>query len=266
MNLKMGFSLFVTTMGLSVSAFAMRKMSPEFGNFMLKAPCADQVKESTSKVLFSQSWYPLMISRPHMKLMSGIAFRNTKTGYGYELFIDRNSTTLTEFNLNGETVSSNVWDQRNACDLRSSDYKSKRAKLPVAAESNKDVFTDKDLIETMKASPWGVIYVWSPNMPLSVSAIKEIKQAMSDQKGKLTILVDGKINMSSAEELLSKGEVLPAEVRQAASSELFSHGMILHYPIAFIYKNGLLSNRTYIGHKKSEIYSKWITKELAEME
>jgi hypothetical protein len=256
--------LIVAQMLTMTSAFAMSK---EFQGFISKAPCATQVKEATSQVLFRQNWYPLMISRPGKRLARGIAFRNTLTGYGYQLFSDASSTTLSEFKLDGTLASSSVWDRQNGCLVRISDYKSKRVVVKTAAEAqDKAAFTDKDLFETLKTNKWGVIYVWSPNMPLSIVALKELKDAMKTRGGKLTILLDGKTSLKAAEELVKSGEVLDTEIKQVSSPELFARNMTLHYPVAFIYKNGLLSNRKYIGHKRSEIYGKWIDSSIAEME
>jgi hypothetical protein len=257
--------LIMAQMLMTTSAFAMSK---EFQGFISKAPCATQVKEATSQVLFNQSWYPLMISRPGKRLTPGIAFRNTRTGNGYQLFSDASSTTLAEFKIDGQPVSSSVWDQHNGCLVRTSSYRYKRVTVKTAAErQGKPTFTDKDLFDTMKSSKWGVIYVWSPNMPLSIVAMKELKDAMASRSGgKLTILLDGKTSIKAAEELVASGEVQASEIKQVSSPELFARNMTLHYPVAFIYKNGQLSSRKYIGHKRSEIFGKWIDTSIAEME
>ncbi len=249
---------------ISLPAFSMSK---EFEGFISKAPCAQQVQEATSQVLFNQNWFPLMISRPHKRLSRGISFRNTKTGYGYQLFSDATSTTLAEFKLDGTAVSSNVWDQKNGCLIKSSDYKSGKVQMTTSAQrQGKGFFSDKDLFETLKSNQWGVIFVWSPNMPLSLEAIQNLKAAMKETNGKLTILADGKTSIEAIEALVKTGQVQPSEIRQVSSSELYAHNMTLHYPIAFIYKNGLLSNRTYIGHKRTEMYKLWISTALAGME
>ncbi len=238
--------------------------SKEFEAFVSKAPCIDELKASTSKVFFNQTWYPLMISRPRQPLIPGFAFRNTITGNGYQLFADQTSTTLVESKLNGDTISANVWDTRKSCRLHSSDYKSAQFKVTAPARSRgMAVFNDSNLNDLLKSSSWGVIYVWSPFMPLSIEGIKEIRQAMTEKgKGKLTILVDGKANIKAATDLVEKGIVNAEDIRQVDSPELLARGVALHYPSAYIYKSRFLSNRSYIGHKSATVYSKWIDSEI----
>ncbi len=250
---------------LAQGAFA---MSPEFEKFIDKAPCGKEILQGryVSQIFTNQRWYPVPVAQPYKPLMMGIAFRNTMTKYGYKLFSDKTSTTLLEANIEGKKESKYVWDKRFSCDVKISGHAWQPKEFKTSSQDfGKKGFTDDDLYKVMKKSEWGVIYVWSPAMPLSVAGIQEMKKAIATVggNGKLIVLVDGKISFKDVAKVLKLGKVTKAEIKQVASPELYERGVALHYPSVILFKNSFLSNGKYIGYKEAPTYVNWIKKETA---
>lgn len=244
-----------------------------FTSFLRDAPCGEQVRGSISRIVVNQAWFPVSVSEPRRPLAHGIAFRNTRSGVGYRLHSDAGSTTLTESRLSGEVITSSVFSRNFGCRPRIRDNPSTRSVTFASTRVDSNAFRDEDLFATLKQHAWGVIYVWSPSMPLSVAGIREVKAAMEAAKlrnggegGHLTILMDGRARPEQAQPLLDRNEVTAEEARPVASDELQARGLSLHYPVAFIYKDGLLANRTYAGHKPADVFARWIQLELAALD
>lgn len=146
--------------------------------------------------------------------------------------------------------------------MNSNDSEYAPVKLP---QVEKTAYTDSDLKKTLGEHKWGVIYIWSPYMPLSVKAIREIKAAVKNKGGHVTILLDGKASLDEAKKWMKKEKLNMEELTQVGAYELYERDITLHYPITLIYADGFLSNRSYVGHKSSKIFEKWIEIELAEI-
>lgn len=229
-----------------------------FSKQMLKMNCVKNLKKNIDPKLIDKNWSPLLIAKAGEHIKSGIIFRNSKSNTSYTIYgnkktvvyevVDKNthkmtSTTFTAGICEPKVVSTNL------------EAESKDSKL--IKNENVNLFTDLDLYSSMKKNEWGVIYVWTPYMPLSVQGIAEIKKAMKNSGGELTILLDPKATLSEAEKWVEKGLVQKNELKRAESNEIFDRGLGVHYPAVYIYKNEFLANSDYVGFKKAQIYSKW---------
>lgn len=99
-------------------------------------------------------------------------------------------------------------------------------------------------------------------MPLSVEGLHEIKAAIAAKGGHLTILMDRNASELDAEKWIALGKVEVTDRLPFASQELLARDIGLHYPVLYLYKDGFLSNREYLGFKTKEVYLQWIRLEL----
>lgn len=226
-----------------------------FRQAFTKLACRKNIEKTLPPLLNRKTWVPLLVSEPAQNLKHGVVFRNSKTGFSYSLYGTAESSTYAVLDIKKEEVTKTTW-LANSCD-KPSIVKTKKAST--VAKSPKDgFFTDTDLQKTLQAKNWGVIYIWTPYMPLSVDALAEIKKAVTNKNGTLTVLMDRNASTDQANKWLSQGLVQKQELLKADAQELFERGLGVHYPVAYIYENGFLSNSEFIGYKTTEMYSKWI--------
>lgn len=233
--------------------------SPDYGDELKTVVCIGGLAQAVDAHLKTQSWVPEPISIPRKPLINGIAFRDSRTKKYYKIWSFKNETSLLEGDLKSKEEILKTWNNLKACALTQ-----EKRKAPEFPSFGKVGFSDAELDKTLNANPWGVIYVWTPYMPLSVEGLKEIRDAVHAKGGNLTVLLDPKADPVEAKKWIGKGAT-DADLNPATSDELNSREMGLHYPIAFIYKNKFLSNRTYVGFKYNNIYQKWIDIESAEL-
>lgn len=268
--------------------------SPEFKKFFFKdeaktkdnVPCAASVVANISRMHHNQHWYPIAASEPRKNLMTGIAFRNTITRKAIKIYTDKKTTTLLEIDITGKRLSKSVFTPgrvhpneplratlgSRACSPVNTDHRSKTFDEHTSSEAyGEDSFTDAKLYEVIGKPAdkyWGVIYLWSPAMPLSVEGIREIKNAMATlgNNGKLVVLADGRVDYADVRKALELNKVDGAEVMQIASEELIDRGATLHYPAAIVFKDGFLSNKKYIGYKPGPSFARFIKKDLGDLD
>lgn len=228
-----------------------------FIKYMTKINCVKELKKKIDPKLIDKSWAPIMIAKPNQRVKPGIVFRNSKTGNTHTIWGNRKTVTYEVADKIKETKSATTFTA-GECAAKVIDSKLESA-VPVATTKEKlNHYLDADLFSAMKKNSWGVIYVWTPYMPLSVSGLAEIKKALAGTDGELTILLDPRATVGEAEKWIEKGLVQKNELRKAASTEISDRGLGVHFPAVYIYKDGFLANTDYVGFKKSEIYSKWI--------
>lgn len=117
-------------------------------------------------------------------------------------------------------------------------------------------FRDIDLAELMKQNTKGLIYVWSPQMELSVKEVSELKDYKLDYP--VSVAMDAEGDALVAEKI-KKDKRLPEEyLRRVNSSALFSADVALHYPAVIFYKNGKILQRLpgYNGRNLKQIAKK----------
>lgn len=225
-------------------------------------PCNRQVKARLGSKVIRRTWIPVTVFE-RSGILPGLSHRNSVEQKAYLLFRDHLTVELKEFDLNTKTQRQIVWNSKEQCQPKISDLPTT---APTASPSSG--FTDANLSALLTRNKWGVIYVWSPYMPLSIKAATEIKSALAKTDGSLTILVDGKASPTQVAAWVKRGLIVASdkvsvgETTPALSTELDTRGLGLHYPALFVYKSGYLSNRTYLGHKRSDSYKKWIDLEL----
>lgn len=229
-----------------------------FVKYMDKINCVKEFKKNLDPKLVDKTWSPIMIAKPGQHIKSGIVFRNSKAGMTYTVWGNKKTITYEVADKTKETKVITTFTA-GSCEAVASTAKIETVPLVDIAKNEKlTPYLDADLFSSIKKNSWGVIYVWTPYMPLSVQGIAEIKKAMANSGGDLTILLDPKANLSEAEKWVEKGLVQKSELKKVNSSEIFDRGLGVHYPAAYIYKDGFLANTDYVGFKSAQIYSKWI--------
>lgn len=229
-----------------------------FDQQMKKSDCAGLVEKKILPKYQRQFWFPISIALSPKEVQFGISYRNTNDKVAFELWSKNGSTFLKKFRLGVSQVQIMQWDSRKACSVSSRIEPHTQTSLP-----ERKMFSDLNLQKIISGKKWGVIYIWSPYMPLSVKAIPNIKEAVKSKGGRIEILLDGKANPKTARSYQIKGLVTASELRQVASEEIYARNIFLHYPAALFYMNGFLSTRTYIGYKSVKDYQKWIDHEIA---
>ncbi len=126
-------------------------------------------------------------------------------------------------------------------------------------------FTDQNLLKLLdnsgskKAS--GVIYSWSPKMPLSELGVEELAEIATRLKIPLTIVLDP--NVPEAEVLAaSKGNLLLKDSLKLKSATLTAMSMKIHYPSLVIYKNGQLLSPSRPGYDEPERVEEYLIRRL----
>lgn len=110
-------------------------------------------------------------------------------------------------------------------------------------------FTDERLRSLLGASHDGMIYVWSPGMPLSVTGLRQAKAAANSLQISFTAVVAD----ARPGELEASG-VDTAYQHTLNSFELVYRNATIHYPTAIFYKSGKLLGSAIPGYKTSSAY------------
>jgi hypothetical protein len=123
-------------------------------------------------------------------------------------------------------------------------------------------FSDKNLFDLLnKNLKGGIIYFWSPHMPLSVRGIASMKTAAKKLAVPVLFLVDPLADSKAILAAAKQGQLSTSEIMLAKSRILYNKGLTLHYPTSIFYFNNKLSNRKYPGFKPDTVYQNWISYE-----
>ena len=97
-----------------------------------------------------------------------------------------------------------------------------------AANQPADTFGDDDLAALMSDGTPGVIYVWSPHMPLSVDAYHHVVRATADLGVTMTALLDRAVDLSYAESIAASAAIPEDARRTFRSVELTFRNATVH--------------------------------------
>jgi len=111
------------------------------------------------------------------------------------------------------------------------------------------LFTDDSLKKLLTRSPQGMIFLWSPLMPLSVLGRAEVLEISQELGFDVLILVDPHF---------PAGDLNPLMV----SEKLLSLGILNHYPALVLYKNQSLLPWMIQGYEDKENLKKLISEQM----
>jgi hypothetical protein len=131
-----------------------------------------------------------------------------------------------------------------ACDLRLVEHRRHFDEQATAG-----AFTDASLRAVLEHTTAGMIYVWSPRMPLSVRGIAEAHAAARSLGIAFTAIV-----ADAAESELRSENVDTAFEHSLNSLELMYRNAALHYPTVTFYRGGSLLGSAVPGYKTRDAY------------
>ncbi len=111
----------------------------------------------------------------------------------------------------------------------------------------KEPFTDKDLHQALSKNESGIIYLWSPFMPLSVIGREEIIEVAQNLNLQLILVVDPLATQTETPDPLMM------------SRDLMKFGVLDHYPAIALYSEGKLVKDVIIhGYEQKQTLSELI--------
>jgi|GEM_PF-1863571 len=125
-------------------------------------------------------------------------------------------------------------------------------------DSLQNALTDTRLDSLLRVNPRGMIYVWSPRMPLSVSGLEQARRAARDL-GIAFIAV-----VAEATDADLRTVAVGAEFTMRMESlELVYHNATIHYPSALFYDAGRIVDGVFPGYKNVETYVMFAKRQFA---
>jgi hypothetical protein len=124
----------------------------------------------------------------------------------------------------------------------------------VPASELKNTFTDERLKKLLKETKTGLIYSWSPHMPLSAQSLAAVQKAARSLKVPLTLVLDPSADGRVATKFARSLEFPPQSTVRMQSLELLHRGMGEHYPSLLVYQKGEVLGRAFPGYKSVERY------------
>lgn len=114
-------------------------------------------------------------------------------------------------------------------------------------------FTDDSLRALLRRSPRGMVYVWSPRMPLSVAGIAEARAASRTLGIDFTAVV-----AESNDGELASVRVNAADARAMESVELVYRNATIHYPAVVLYHDGAIVDGVLPGVRHADGYARLV--------
>ncbi len=151
------------------------------------------------------------------------------------------------------------WDS-NHCGIQ----KQETTRKYNAARLEKE-FSDKALINKIDSKVSGVIYAWSPHMPLSMAGIKPLKEATEQLGIELILVLDPHADKKISNEMAVKFSLNDAALKKLESVDLMLRGLGFHYPALVVFKNGKMNDFAIPGVKTSSEYQKLIARQLSSL-
>jgi hypothetical protein len=126
-------------------------------------------------------------------------------------------------------------------------------------------FLDTNLMELLKTSgqkgEGGLIYIWSPRMPLSILGVEELTVVARKLKLPLTVVVDPTSIETEIARASKENYILKNSFRMD-SAVLTSMNIKIHYPSLVIYKNGQLLSPSRPGYDEPDRVEDYLVRRL----
>lgn len=122
----------------------------------------------------------------------------------------------------------------------------------------RNAFTDTTLDSLLQVHTRGMVYVWSPRMPLSISGLAEARAAA----GRLGIAFTAVLAENDPDAATTPGAT-PDDQRRLESVELVYRNSTIHYPSALFYADGRIIDGVYPGYKNRDTYAQYALRQFA---
>lgn len=201
----------------------------EFAQLLEKSTCHDQLTEVLSKWNSANQWIRRVPGD------NGEAVFETPTqriGYWIQVIFPkaRHAPRATQRSNGGDIAVS--WNETDCSPLMG--VKLNDAPAPAIGA---DFFTDTMLESELKKNKAGIIYGWSPMMPLSIIGYNEAKAVAKKLNLAFIPLLDPMVDLEIAK-TASTDYKLKEGIRKVGSVELLERGMNLHYPSILFFSKG----------------------------
>ena len=135
---------------------------------------------------------------------------------------------------------------------------------PIASVAG-DVFTDGHVRALLAGQPQGVVYLWSPHMPLSVDGYRTVREVASRLGMSFTALRDPLSDPGYAAAVAGEAG-LPAEaLRTFSSIELGFRQLSLHAPALLVFARGRFAGLAVPGYREAAGFEAAIAERLRSM-
>jgi hypothetical protein len=125
-------------------------------------------------------------------------------------------------------------------------------------------FTDADLVALLAAHRRGVVYVWSPHMPLSIAALRALREAAGVRGLHVTVVL-ARLPDAAFAARTAAAHGWPADtLRVADSLELELRDVLVHAPTVLAYADGGIRGSAFPGAHTAEEYAAYLDRTFAE--
>ncbi len=113
----------------------------------------------------------------------------------------------------------------------------------------KTAYTDENLTRTLKAAKKGLIYMWSPNMPLSITNLHYLSKQAKELGIKLIVTVDPATPKDLIKKYVAEGKIKEEWTQPMESFDLINRGALIHFPAFIPFKDGKPSRGPKLGYE-----------------
>jgi len=112
-------------------------------------------------------------------------------------------------------------------------------------------FTDDDVRAMLDAAPQGVVYLWSPHMPLSVDGYRTVSDVAQRMGMSFTALRDPMSDAGYAAALAKEAGLPASALRTFTSIELSFRQLNLHAPAVLVFSGGHFDGLAVLGYREA---------------
>ena len=124
-------------------------------------------------------------------------------------------------------------------------------------------FDDDDVQRLVGANGRGVIYLWSPHMPLSIDGFRSLRTAAETRGLTVYAVLDPAADRTFAATSLAAAGLPATALRVADSVELLFRDVVLHAPSIQAYGGGHLRGSAFPGYHSAEDYGAFLDRVLS---
>ena len=205
--------------------------------FFSSIPCLPTVSATLDKWEAPTSWRKLISNESDYL---EIASPSEVVGVWIYLRVGKKETVATR--KTAESEISVRWDNHNCQSQASINLKKN------GPSNDQGLFADKNLQHLLSKGSAGIIYIWSPHMPLSIKGLVEISALAKRLKMDLTILMDPNASQDSGLRAVKRNHLDSTAIIKVGASELIQRSSLFHFPSYVFYKDGKIFGDARLGY------------------
>lgn len=130
------------------------------------------------------------------------------------------------------------------------------------ASPERDILSDKVLAALLRKHRRGILYAWSPHMPVSFYGLPRIASAANTLGMKVFFVMDPHADEAEARLEATKHGLPASALTRMESFELFERGLPNHFPSILVFDRGRIVGNPIPGVKETSAYITMIREEL----